>query len=133
VIRIAVALGLILFASTPAVAQDWNCSDPDNLPQQGMNYCASMDFERADAVLNAALKSVYPKIKAREVDLDDQWRGFPDAVLDAQRAWIKFRDTHCAAEGFKYRGGSIEPLIYQSCRAKLTEKRTKQINSLLEE
>lgn len=131
--RVAAALCLCVLPLYAGQAQDWNCNDPDNLPQQGMNYCASVDFNAADAELNAAWKTVFPQLKTRDADVDTQWKGLPETVLKAQRAWIKFRDAHCTAEGFKYRGGSIEPLIYHSCRAALTRERTKQITSFLEE
>lgn len=127
--------GLILLAASisPLGAQDIDCSDPGNLPQQGMNYCALKDFEAEDRKLNTTWKRVFAEIKARDAELGEPFRGMPEALLNAQRSWITFRDGHCETEGFKYRGGSIEPLIYHSCRAEMTKMRTKQLNSLLEE
>ena len=124
---------LMAASVSPLGAQDIDCSDPGNLPQQGMNYCALKDFEAEDRKLNAAWKRVFGEIKARDADLGEPFRGMPDALLNAQRSWIAFRDGHCETEGFKYRGGSIEPLIYHSCRAEMTRQRTQQLNSLLEE
>ena len=98
-----------------------------------MNYCALKDFEAADRDLNITWKRVYSEIKVRDADLGEPFRGMPEALLNAQRSWIAFRDGHCETEGFKYRGGSIEPLIYHTCRADMTRRRTKQLNSLLEE
>lgn len=73
--------------STPAAAQDWHCDAPADLPQQGMNHCA----------------------------------------------WIDYRDGHCAAEGAKFAGGSIRPLIENACKAALTGQRTEELLLLLEE
>ena len=128
-------LGLFLIAagSAPATAQDLDCSDTSNLPQQAMNLCALKDFEAEDRKLNDAWKDVFGELKARDAELDETFRGMPAALLNAQRSWITFRDAHCETEGFKYRGGSIEPLIYHSCRAALTQERIRQIKSLLEE
>ena len=127
------SLVLLVASATTLGAQDIDCSDPGNLPQQGMNYCALKDFEAADRGLNITWKRVYSEIKVRDADLGEPFRGMPEALLNAQRSWIAFRDGHCETEGFKYRGGSIEPLIYHSCRADMTRQRTKQLNSLLEE
>ncbi|MEP0941192.1 MAG: lysozyme inhibitor LprI family protein [Rhizobiaceae bacterium] len=121
------------FFAAAAAAQNIDCSDTGNLPQQGLNYCAMQDFEAEDRALNAAWKSVYGELKVRDADLGEAVRGMPEAMLKAQRAWITFRDAHCDTERLKYSGGSIEPLIYNSCRAALTRDRTKQINSLLAE
>ena len=43
--RAAATLGLSLLTLSAGHAQGWDCADPTNLPQQGMNYCASLDFE----------------------------------------------------------------------------------------
>lgn len=47
---------LFLIFAVPAHAQNWDCSDPGNLPQQGMNYCAHQDWKTADAELNRVYK-----------------------------------------------------------------------------
>jgi uncharacterized protein YecT (DUF1311 family) len=130
---LAGAATMWLILVTPLKAQNFDCSDPGNLPQQGMNFCAAKDFETEDRKLNAVWKEVFGELKARDADLGEPDRGMPDALLTAQRSWITFRDAHCETEGFKYRGGSIEPLIFQSCRAALTRERSQQIKSLLEE
>ena len=132
--RVLLASLVLAAASTsPLTAQDIDCSDPGNLPQQGMNFCALKEFEAEDRKLNTTWKRVFGELKARDAELGEPFRGMPDALLKAQRSWIAFRDGHCETEGFKYRGGSIEPLIVRSCRATLTRQRTQQLNSLLEE
>ncbi len=117
-------------------AQDFECSKPDDLPQQGMNMCAFKDWEKADAELNA----LWPGIREHFQKLDETNREFyPDrangeeSLLKAQRAWIDFRDGHCAAEGAQFTGGTIQPLIIHSCRADLTRKRIRQLQALTEE
>ena len=132
--RVLIASLVLAAASiSPLAAQDVDCSDPGNLPQQGMNFCALKEFEAEDRKLNTTWKRVFGELKARDAELGEPFRGMPDALLKAQRSWIAFRDGHCETEGFKYRGGSIEPLIVHSCRATLTRQRTQQLNSLLEE
>ncbi len=131
--RITLSLLITIFMYSAGASQDWNCADPGNLPQQGMNHCAFLDFEKADQRLNATWKNVFPKIRAHDRGVDKQWQGWPAATRKAQRAWITYRDAHCTSQRFKYRGGTIEPLIYQTCRTKLTNERIKQLQRLLED
>ncbi len=132
--RTAFALALGVAASFYAVsanAQDYNCKNAEELPQQGMNFCAFKDFEAADAELNLVWKEVYPEIKKRDAELSEDQRGWGKALLEAQRAWIKYRDAHCTSEGFQVRGGSLEPLFYHTCRTAITRNRIKELKSLL--
>jgi uncharacterized protein YecT (DUF1311 family) len=120
---ISLILGGLLLA-----AQEPNCEDPQN--QAEMNHCAGISFQRADAELNR----IWPRLLAgaREADADIN-REFDDrptgeqVLRAAQRAWITFRDQHCAHEGYEARGGSMESLLYNGCRARLTEERIKQL------
>ena len=123
------------FAKVPfTAAQTPDCSDSGQLTQLAMNFCASEEFGAADAELNAAWKNVFPEIKSRASGGDDNLqKDWPSRVLEAQRSWITFRDAHCESVSFAYRGGSIEPLIFQNCRTELTRQRTRQIKALIEE
>lgn len=125
-IRIALALVMLLAGS--ANAQDWDCADPGSLPQQGMNHCAHQDYLDADTMLNV----IYGDVRAQ---LDGMQR--PDgrteaeALRDAQRAWITFRDLACDLEGAPFRGGTMEPFLVSSCLARLTRERTNDLSLLL--
>ena len=48
-------------------------------------------------------------------------------LRDAQRAWIKFRDTQCAYERDGARGGTMAPLLDIACQEHLTSQRTHAI------
>lgn len=130
--RALLAAAALLAATAAAQPQDWNCDDPGNLPQQGMNFCAARDFERADRALNVAWSKVREAVAARDADLPETLRGWPEALLAAQRAWIGYRDGHCTAEGFQFRGGTMEPLIVATCKARLTRQRTEELLLLVE-
>jgi uncharacterized protein YecT (DUF1311 family) len=106
---------------TPVSAQDKaECSSPQT--QSEMNQCAAQDYETADAELNAA----WADLRQARSDTPS-W----DAILEAQRLWIPFRDAHCEAEAAPYEGGSIQPLIRLSCLATITNQRTAQLQDLL--
>ena len=137
-IRIS-ALIAFLLAAQPAWAQDIDCDDsaaPATQTQMGMNYCSYQDYQKADRALNL----IWPQVKAKMQALDNSTREWmpeqangEENLIKAQRAWIDYRDGHCTAEGAEYAGGSIRPLIENTCLASLTRHRTEELLLMLEE
>ncbi|MEM9310349.1 MAG: lysozyme inhibitor LprI family protein, partial [Pseudomonadota bacterium] len=56
--------------------------------------------------------------------------GWFASLLEAQRAWITYRDAHCRVDGYTARGGSLEPLLVSTCKTALTKARTNQLKEL---
>ncbi|HEY6048721.1 MAG TPA: lysozyme inhibitor LprI family protein, partial [Sphingomicrobium sp.] len=50
-------------------------------------------------------------------------------LKQGQRAWVQFRDAQCEYEGLGERGGSMEPMIVNACRERLTRERIKQLSA----
>ncbi|MXP46838.1 DUF1311 domain-containing protein [Altererythrobacter luteolus] len=111
-------LSLLLAASAPAVI---DCEDA--MTQAEMNRCAEAEYRAADHDLNAAWRLARARSGSDESG---------DELLQAQRAWIAFRDAHCAFEAGIYRGGSIVPLIHSNCMTSLTRARTEQLRAYVE-
>lgn len=127
--RTLLAIAVILLAnsadpSTTFAQYKPNCADWGNLPQQDMNQCAGIAYQEADAELNR----VWQELRDRR-DEGHSW----EAILEAQRAWIPFRDAHCEAEAAPYDGGSMQPLIRSTCLTAVTEHRTTQLRDFLQE
>ena len=59
-------------------------------------------------------------------------RGGPEALRDAQRAWITFRDKTCEAEGFAMRGGTAEPIVVGFCLTRVTRERIGHLYGMLQ-
>jgi uncharacterized protein YecT (DUF1311 family) len=113
-----------------AIAQDppLNCADPQY--QAEMNQCAARDFAQADAELNRLWREVIAAARAndREVNREfDQQPTHEETLRRAQRAWVTFRDAHCEHESFEARGGSMQSMLYEGCRAALTQERIRQL------
>jgi uncharacterized protein YecT (DUF1311 family) len=92
--------------------------------QQEMNQQAYKDFQTADKELNVA----YAKLK----------KGLRDATMraklvNAQRAWLKFRDAESAFWASQMEGGSAYPLLYSGQQATLTRERTKELKEAYKE
>jgi uncharacterized protein YecT (DUF1311 family) len=86
--------------------------------QLDMQFCVDARYKVADARLN----EVYKRLTPLTHDAEEKSK-----LVKAQRAWIAFRDTECAWEGDKYRGGSLEPYEAVSCLLRLTEQRTQEL------
>jgi uncharacterized protein YecT (DUF1311 family) len=132
-------LGVAAFAAllaTSTLADDKpDCDNP--MDQLSMTYCAGEDYERADATLN----KLWPKVVAIARENDEfvaelaRDRGVPttvEALREAQRAWIKFRDAQCSYEAYEAFGGTMQPMIGSLCLARLTEERSAFFRSVLE-
>jgi uncharacterized protein YecT (DUF1311 family) len=116
--RILIAGAALLFAAAPAKADElkaYGCHDA--LSQSDLNICADKDYRAADAALNTAYR------KAMD-GLDENGRA---PLKTAQRAWLTFRDAECKYEAAPNEGGSIYPMIYSLCLARLTKARTAQL------
>jgi uncharacterized protein YecT (DUF1311 family) len=116
-------------AITPAPAVAADCSDP--VTTLDMRICAAEELKRADTQLNAAYRDA--KAAAAEVDAlhgEPAESGAVHHLREAQRAWIKLRDTDCVLAGFPFRGGTLEPLVVTSCHTELTEKRTEDLRHI---
>lgn len=125
-----ILLPLLAAASSAAEPPNpaWNCDDPQQ--QQEMNWCAQQDFLKADAALNAQWEATAAQMKHRELMYDHSHEsrpGYFEVLLAAQRAWLAYRDQHCATEGYLARGGSLEPLLVATCKTALTKERTQQL------
>ena len=122
-------LALALQGSLDAQAREFHCSDPQ--AQLDMNKCAGIDFQRADLALNRAWAEAIAAARHDDAEIDraNDRRPTEEAQLrQAQRAWLVFRDAECTVEGYREaRGGSMEPMIYNGCRARLTRERTAQL------
>jgi uncharacterized protein YecT (DUF1311 family) len=113
-----------------ASAQDLDCTNP--VTQLDMNQCAYADWEAADADLNSAYQAAMALLKDWDTNLPEDERGGTEALKEAQRAWITFRDMACEAEGYAMKGGSAEPLLVYGCMRLLTEERTTHLTSMVE-
>jgi len=88
-----------------------------------MNETAYANYKKADAQLNKAYKKLMMLLPKNEKPL----------LIQAEKDWVKFRDSHCKFEGSQYEGGSIQPLIYYNYLEALTKKRIAEIKASIKE
>lgn len=136
IVRKGLGFGLAGLLATSTLADDKpNCIDPQT--QMEMTYCASVDYEDADADLNALWPDVIAAAKRNDEYVADmaRERGVPttvEALRDAQRAWIRFRDAQCEFEAYEVFGGTMQPMVGSLCLARLTRERITLLSQALE-
>jgi uncharacterized protein YecT (DUF1311 family) len=121
-------LALALLTAQQDPWREHGCDDPQH--QAAMNACAAIEFERADAELNVAWREVIAGAREMDAEINREFDQAPTSeqvLREAQRAWVTFRDGHCTYEGHEARGGSMESMIFNGCRARLTRERTAQL------
>ena len=101
--------------------------------QAQMTRSAGGSYAQADAAMTAQWKRTYAYMKRRDGQDTSRGGGFgyAAALLESQRAWLKFRDTQCVIEGGQYAGGSAQGMTVAGCRSDLTRARTAQLKSMM--
>lgn len=120
---------LLLMAAAAGLPS--NCNNAQT--QTEINVCAAEDYKAADAQLNRQRAQTSAIMKEQDKGGDgakDGRPGYHQALLDAQRAWLGFRDAHCRIEGYAMRGGSGEAMLVSGCLAEVTRARTAQLKAL---
>lgn len=115
-------LGWTVFPVSTTAQPQPNCKAPQT--QLEMNLCADQQAKAADQVLNQVYRKVRGKYKGTAQD---------NQLVNAQLAWIKFRDAECQFASDRFKGGSIAPMAYAKCLGRLTKQRTEALQSYLEE
>jgi len=87
-----------------------------------MLICSSYAFTAADLELNDEYKRLLQQLTTKAAK---------GKLIQAQRAWILYRDKTCNYESDGYSLGRDESAVIDSCRARVTRERTKTISEYL--
>ena len=115
--------GLLASGSGSAVDDDFydEPCKPASIATFDMAVCQYQRYKRADRELNRVYRLLLSHLDA------DQKR----MTTSAQRSWLTFRDTDCAAAGLNWAGqnGKERPVVEFSCLADRTEERIRHLLS----
>lgn len=114
---LSLALLSAMLCAAPVQADD--CDNATT--QAAMSQCAADAYAREDKLLNQTYKEVMAKLEPSR----------QEALKQAQRDWLKFRDSHCKSEAAEVQGGSMYPLMMSSCLAETTTARTEKLKESL--
>ena len=118
---------ILVLLATSNIVVSADCSSPET--QMEMNTCATENFKSADEELNQTYQALLKKSATDPA--------FIQKLLEAQRAWIKFRDLEleamyaCKEENARLCWGSMMPLCYLGYKTKMTRERTDRLKQYL--
>jgi uncharacterized protein YecT (DUF1311 family) len=91
--------------------------------QRGLDACAGAARDKADAALSGAYKQIVACLADNP--------GKTKRLIEAEKAWIGFRDAECSFANSDTEGGSIHSMEVTLCEEKLTNIRAQQLRSYL--
>jgi uncharacterized protein YecT (DUF1311 family) len=127
--RIAVACVMALVSlQIPVLA-----AGQDRAPETGIDcktaastpaveFCASREYHAADLRLNEAYRAVAAFVDKADVPPEARAK-WHNALVEAQRRWIAFRDAECALTGYQWYGGTGRAGAETTCKTQLTNGR----------
>jgi len=119
---LAAALALAgSFAAAPAMAQQAQADCATEHSTLAMRACYARASATADAELNRTYRALVASLDA----------GRRAKLLAAQRAWLRYRDSHCAFMASESEGGTLEPVQRAACVLETTRTRTRELRSAL--
>jgi uncharacterized protein YecT (DUF1311 family) len=104
--------------TTPVIFYDRSWQKETFMSQVAMDQCAGKEVAELEGQLSRALNKDAAVYGAT-------------AVHAVQSSWIKFRDFECSLEGSDFKGGTIQPLIYEECEIRPTVQRLQQVREAL--
>jgi uncharacterized protein YecT (DUF1311 family) len=139
-------LALPAFPCVTQVPAQGNTASPTGNPgdipcdqrqtQLDMKQCSAELYEKSDTQLNALYSKLVERFQkrishaAQQKDAGQQTyelRGL-SSLRQPQRAWIQYRDAHCAAARQRYEGGTIAPVVISLCMAEVTGHLVQELN-----
>ena len=119
------AFALVFLAALPAgsvrsMAQMQACATAQT--QTDMNVCAAGEYKKHDAAMN----QIYQQLLAKLTDPQQKL-----LLVDAERAWLAYRDKQCAFQTSGSVGGSIHPMIESDCLDEKTNVHSAELSRQL--
>ena len=118
---LAIAAGVTALVVTAASTRD----DPrtSEKTQTDMNRNYDHELEVADAELDKVYKGAMTQASSVRAK---------DALRNAERAWIKYRDSECKLETLGARGGSAYSVVAAICLTIKIRARTQELQEVLD-
>jgi uncharacterized protein YecT (DUF1311 family) len=124
---IALAI-LVAIMPSPSVAES-KAADPCTTQANTIeiNQCLSNQLQARDRSLNAAYKALLQRLDESDPSDGVDYQQARRLLVEAQRAWLSFRDNDCRGRVVLYARGSVRWEIYTECLIAHTERRTNEL------
>lgn len=94
-----------------------------HMNQTDLNICSAKEYQQADQKLNRLYQAYTAKLTTAE----------RKQFTEIQKSWVNYKDKDCQYAAQGYKGGSIYPLLLNSCLAEKTKDRVEDLENYLEE
>lgn len=119
-LAIAATLPLVSIAQVASLSKQFDaCMDKSGGVTQGMVECMVAETKRHDARLNKAYKALMGSLNPER----------QKQLQEAQRAWLKFRDSNCSFY-YDHDGGTLARVQANDCVMNMTANRAKELETL---
>lgn len=102
----------------------------------GIVTCALAELRAWDVLLNEEYKATRDwavALDAETVGTFPEFANLADSLLEAQRAWIAYRDAECGLAYALWGSGSMRNIASSNCQMSMTAERTIQLRGMREE
>jgi len=113
----------------PVSAFSLDCKNAANTLD--INECASIEQKNVESRLNSAYQKAVSEMGQLDAKIDNSYEIKKD-FINAQRAWIKFRDLDCKAIYTRWSSGTVRTLKYIACMQSHAEQRIRELESYSE-
>jgi uncharacterized protein YecT (DUF1311 family) len=114
-----IAAALAVLGSPVQAADKLDCKNAETTYE--LDQCAGKDFQAADTKLNTIYRQLMSKYDSASQAL----------LKTAQRNWLTFRDSECTYETNGTVGGSMNAMMFTTCKTEKTNARVKELNAQL--
>ena len=91
-----------------------------------INACGQKQFEQGDRSLNQVYQRLLKKFSDKDTP-DSRNSVIKQYLINAQRAWVTFRENDCKAIYTYNEGGTIRIIAYLNCMTQHAAQRTKDL------
>ena len=92
-----------------------------------INQCAQIEFESVEKKLNETYRRVLKSLNKPDEDMVS-YSGIKKGLIEAQKAWVSFRQKDCNAYFTLHASGTIRTVMYIGCMQSHAERRIKEIS-----
>lgn len=105
-----------------------NCQSALSTPD--LNECAQQEQRAVEAKLNQVYQKALKSVSEPTTEQDAETKR---KLIQAQRAWVKFRDADCEAVYSRFADGSMRNIMFMGCMQQHAERRIADLEFISED
>lgn len=107
-------------------------TEPDGYTTFGMTFCTLAEHAVWDDLLNREYRTTRARLRDMDAgEFDPQFAVRADRLLEAQRAWIAFRDAECLLAYAEFGAGTMGRINGVSCELFMTSDRAIELKFMM--